>query len=99
VWGALSLLLANIAWPIIIFPFLVSRLFASFLHGHSRQRRSFLNRLARGIIGLVLVVAAFVAGVGLVGMFGPFPHEWFLVCLGAGFVVVAAAFAGAFAEL
>ena len=87
-WASLAGITANLAWPVVIFPLLVSRLFASFLPGHYTGAKSILKKLASGVLGLLLVVAAFALAIGIVGMFGPIPHTFANIAMGAGFATV-----------
>jgi hypothetical protein len=98
-WGSLSVVTANLLWPVLIFPLLISRLFASFLPGHRTAKKSILKKLAAAAVGILLVASAFALGIGIVGMFGPLAQDFFFMAAVAAMVMVGLGAMGAVVDL
>jgi hypothetical protein len=98
-WGLTSLVSANLLWPIIILPLLISRFFASFLHGHYSGKKSILQKLAGGLLGLVLVISGFAVAVGIVGMFGASSQTCLYIFAVAVVVMIVSGFLAAYVGL
>jgi hypothetical protein len=88
VWGLTSVPLANIVWPFVIAPKLLTRLLATAIRGHSVQRPSFGRSLARDLAQLGLIGSiAYAITAGLFFAFGEAEiQKWAAIGIGGSLV-------------
>lgn len=98
-WAAVSLVTANLLWPVIVFPLFVSRLFASFMPGSVAQRKTIGKKIAGFVVGLLLVIAGFAVFLGIVLIFGPYPSEGAMTAVISVFAVCVLGLLGALVDL
>ena len=101
-WGIVSLIPANLLWPLVVFPLLLCRLLASFLPGHRLKKKSLPKKIVGGVAVIGIVPASLLAGIWTVVLFtgSPETSQALLALLGYSVITLAVfAVLGALADV